>query len=355
VSGDTGGDMEYRVLGRTGIKVSPLCLGTMMFGAWGNEDAGECIRMVHQALDAGVNVVDTADVYAFGQSEEILGRALAGRRDDVVLATKFNNPMGDDPNRRGNSRRWIMRAVEDSLRRLGTDFIDLYQVHRPDPDTDIDETLGALSDLVHQGKVRAIGTSTFPPAELVEAQWVAERRGRERFATEQPSYSILVRGVEADVLPVCRRYDIGVIVWAPLNGGWLTGKYRRDAPPPAGSRAVREPDHFDYGDPVRDRKLDLVDALGKLAAEAGLSLTHLAMAWVLAHPAVSSAIMGPRTPDQLADVLGAAGVTLDDDLLDRIDELVPPGVNVNPTDAGYESPALAVDTRRRPAPRPRSA
>src|SRR3546814_295827 len=221
--------MDHRPLGRTGIQVSSLCLVTMMFGAWRNTVEGECARMVHTALDSGINFIDTADVYAFGESEEILGRALAGRRDDVVLATKFHNAMGDDLNQRGNSRRWIVRAVEDSLRRLGTDWIDLYQVHRPDPATDIDETLGALSDLVRQGKVRAIGTSTFPAAELVEAQWVAERRGRERFATEQPPYSIFARGVEADVLPTCLRHDIGVIVWSPLNGGWLTGKYRRGA------------------------------------------------------------------------------------------------------------------------------
>lgn len=345
--------MEHRVLGRTGIRVSPLCLGTMMFGAWGNHDEEECVRMVHAALDAGVNFVDTADVYAFGQSEEILGRALAGRRDDVVLATKFHNPMGEDPNRRGNSRRWIMQAVDDSLRRLRTDWIDLYQVHRPDPDTDIDETLGALSDLVHHGKVRAIGTSTFPAAELVEAQWVAERRGHERFTTEQPPYSIFARGVETDVLPACARHDIGVIVWSPLNGGWLTGKYRRGTEPPPGSRAVREPDHFDFGDPVREHKLDLVEALTGLAADAGLSLTHLAQAWVLAHPAVCSAIIGPRTPAQLADVLGAAGVVLDDDVLDCIDELVPPGTTLNPSDAGHVPAGLELAARRRPAGRAR--
>lgn len=341
--------MEHRVLGRTGIKVSPLCLGTMMFGAWGNDDEDECIRMVHAALDAGVNFVDTADVYAFGQSEEILGRALKGRRDDVVLATKFHNGMGDDVNQRGNSRRWIAQAVEDSLRRLGTDRIDLYQVHRPDPDTDIDETLGALSDLVRQGKVRAIGTSTFPATGIVEAQWVAERRCRERFSTEQPPYSIFARGVEADVLPTCLAYGIGVIVWSPLNGGWLTGKYRRGVEPPAGSRALREPDHFDFGDPIRERKLDLVDALTDLADEAGLSLTHLAQAWVLEHPAVCSGIIGPRTPEQLDDVLGAAGIRLDPDLLDRIDDLVPPGTTLNPSDAGYVPAGLDVAARRRPS------
>jgi aryl-alcohol dehydrogenase-like predicted oxidoreductase len=339
--------MDHRVLGRTGIRVSPLCLGAMMFGSWGNPDEDECVRMVHTALDAGINFVDTADVYDQGTSERIMGRALAGRRDDVVLATKFHGPMGDDPNQRGNSRRWITRAVDDSLRRLGTDWIDLYQVHRPDPDTDVDETLGALSDLVHQGKVRAIGTSTFPAAEIVEAHWVAERRGRERFATEQPPYSIFARGVEADVLPTCQRYGMGVVVWSPLNGGWLTGKYRRGADAPAGSRAERQPDHFDFDSEIRERKLDLVDALSDLAGEAGISLTHLAQAWVLEHPAVTSAIIGPRTPEQLADVLGAADVVLEDAVLDRIDELVPPGTNINPADAGFVPAALDVASRRR--------
>ena len=339
--------MELRTLGRTGIKVSPLCLGAMMFGPWGNDDEDECVRMVHTAIDAGVNVVDTADVYSFGRSEEIVGKALQGRRDDVVLATKFHNGMGDDPNRRGNSRRWIVQACEESLRRLQTDWIDLYQVHRPDPTTDVDETLGALSDLIHQGKVRAIGTSTFPASELVEAQWVAERRGRERFSTEQPPYSIFARGVEADVLPVCLRYDLGVIVWSPLNGGWLTGKYRRGEAPPPGSRAEREPDHFDFGDPIRERKLDLVEALSKLAADAGLSLTHLAQAWVLEHPAVTSGIIGPRTPEQLEDVLGAGDVVLDADLLDAIDELVAPGTTLNPKDAGHVPAGMERAARRR--------
>jgi len=347
--------MEHRPLGRTGMHVSTLCLGTMMFGEWGNPDEGECARIVHAALDAGINFVDAADIYADGQSEEILGRALRGRRDEVVLATKFGNPMGDDPNRRGGSRRWITQAVEDSLRRLGTDWIDLYQLHRPDPHTDIDETLAALSDLIHAGKVRAIGTSTFSAAELVEAQWVAERRGRERFTTEQPPYSIFARGVEAEVLPTCQRHGIGVIVWSPLNGGWLTGKYRRGQAPPPGSRAVREPDHFDFGDPIRERKLDLVEALVELADGAGLSLTHLAQAWVLVHPAVTSAIIGPRTPEQLADVLGAADVVLDDDLLDAIDALVPPGTNVNPADAGHVPPSLDAAARRRPATTRRDA
>jgi len=325
--------MEYRVLGRSGIQVSAFCLGTMMFGRWGNPDADECIAMVDAALDAGVNFVDTADVYDFGTSEEILGRALKGRRDDVVVATKFFNAMSDDPNHRGNSRRWVMRAVEDSLRRLGTDWIDLYQVHRPDPNTDIDETLGALSDLVHQGKVRAIGTSTFPAHELVEAQWIAERRGRERFVSEQPPYSMMVRGIERDVLPVCQKYGLGVMVWAPLNGGWLTGKYLGGRAP-EGSRAAREPDHFDFEGPVHERKLAIVEQLAKVAGDAGLALVDMAHAFVLAHPAVTSAIIGPRTLEQCREVLRGSGVRLTADVLEAIDGIVPPGTDVNPADRG---------------------
>jgi aryl-alcohol dehydrogenase-like predicted oxidoreductase len=323
----------------------------MMFGAWGNPDRDACRQMVHTALDAGINFIDTADVYDFGTSEEIVGEALKtwpGARGAVIVATKVNNAMDDGANHAGNSRRWIMQEVEASLRRLQTDYIDLYQIHRPDPDTDLDETLGALSDLIHQGKVRAIGTSTFPAELLVEAQWVADRRGRERFHTEQPPYSIFARGIEADVLPTCQRFGLSAIVWSPLNGGWLTGKYQRGAEPPPGSRAIREPDHFDYGDPVRERKLDLVAELMKLAAEAGVSLTHLALAFVLTHPAVSSAIIGPRTLAQLTDQLGAEQHQLDDDILDAIDQLVPPGTDVNPRDAGYAAPALTdPGTRRR--------
>ena len=342
--------MQYRRLGRTGIEVSTLCLGTMMFGAWGNQDESECHRMVHTALDAGVNFIDTADVYAFGESEQILGRALQGRRDQVVLASKANNPMpGDkaDRNRGGNSRVWLMRAVEDSLRRLGTDYLDLYQIHRPDPSTDIEETLGALTDLVRQGKVRAIGCSTFPAELIVEAQWASSRRSLERFVTEQPSYSVLARHAEAAVLPTCQRYDMGVLVWSPLNGGWLTGKYQTvDAP--ADSRASTNGDHFDFKDTdVRSRKLALVSKLSEIAADEGVSLIHLALAFVLAHPAVTSAIMGPRTPDQLLGQLGAAEVTLSPSALDRIDALVEPGSDVNPDNVGYVPPALTDPTLRR--------
>src|ERR671937_2292179 len=237
--------MEHRPLGRTGVSVSKLCLGAMMFGAWGNEDHEDSIRIIHRALDAGVNFVDTADVYSQGESEEIVGKALAGRRDDVVLATKVHGRMGDDPNRAGNSRRWIVREVEESLRRLRTDWIDLYQIHRPDPDTDVDETLGALTDLVRAGKIRYLGTSTFPAHEIVEAQWVAERRGRGRFVCEQPPYSLLARGIEADVLPVCQKYGLGVITWSPLNGGWLSGSYTTDSKGQTPFRATRDPVRFD--------------------------------------------------------------------------------------------------------------
>ncbi len=340
--------MEYRTLGRTGVQVSPLCLGTMMFGAWGNPDHDESIRIIHRALDAGINFVDTADVYAAGESEEIVGKALAGgRRDTVVLATKFHGTMGDDPNQRGNSRRWIMQEVEESLRRLGTDWIDLYQVHRPEVDCDIDETLGALTDLVRAGKIRYLGSSTFPAHEIVEAQWVAERRGRERFVCEQPPYSLLVRGVEADVLPVCGRYGIGVIGWSPLAGGWLSGRYRKGREAPASTRAERIPARFDLSLPENQRKLDAADALAQLADEVGLTLIDVALAFVLRHPAVTSAIIGPRTMEQLESQLGAPAVELDDATLDRIDEIVRPGTNFNPVDAGYTPPSLASAALRR--------
>jgi aryl-alcohol dehydrogenase (NADP+) len=340
--------MERATLGTTGIQVSRYCLGAMMFGAWGNRDHEDAISIIHAALDAGINFIDTADVYSGGESEEIVGKALRGRRDEVVLATKFVAPMGEDTNHRGSSRRWIMREVEHSLRRLGTDHIDLYQAHRPDPTTDIDDTLSALSDLVHQGKVRVIGSSTYPAEQIVEAQWVAERRGRERFRCEQPPYSIFVRGIETSVLPTCQRYGMGVIPWSPLAGGWLTGRYRRDAPAPTDGRAVRTPERFDYDRAENQRKLDLVEDLAALAGEAGLSLTHLAMAFVLEHPAVTSAIIGPRTMEQLTDVLAGAGTRLSDDVLDRIDQIVPPGSNVNVADSGWDPAALRRSQRRRP-------
>jgi aryl-alcohol dehydrogenase-like predicted oxidoreductase len=340
--------MEHRYLGTTGVAVSPLCLGAMMFGAWGNPDHDESIRIIHRALDAGINFIDTADVYSRGESEEIVGKALAGgRRDSVVLATKFHGPMGDDPNERGNSRRWIFRAVEASLRRLGTDWIDLYQVHRWDPWTSHEETLGALTDLVRQGKIRSIGSSTFPAAQIVEAQHVARDRGLERYVTEQPPYSILVRGIEADVLPTARAHGMGVIPWSPLCGGWLTGRYRKDRELPETHRARRVPQRYDMSLPENQAKLEKADALARLADEAGLPLVHLALAFVLNHPAVTAAIIGPRTLDQLESQLGAADVRLSKDVLDRIDEIVPPGRTVNPADGGWSNPALRPDALRR--------
>jgi aryl-alcohol dehydrogenase-like predicted oxidoreductase len=339
---------ELRPLGRTGIHVSPLCFGTMMFGAWGATTAEDCTVMVHRALDAGINFFDTADIYAYGESEQILGRALRGRRDEVVLATKVNNRMTpSDPNTGGNSRRWIVRAVEDSLRRLDTDWIDLYQVHRPDPTTDIDETLAALDALVRQGKVRAIGTSTFPAHQLVDGWWVATTRGYTRFATEQPPYSIFTRGIEADVLPTCERLGIATLVWAPLNAGWLTGKYSPGTDPAGDSRARRQSDHFDFGTPAADRKLAALAELEPLAVDAGLSLIELALAFCLAHPAVTAAVIGPRRIDHLESMLGGADVALADDVLDRIDEIVPPGTNLNPVNAGYVPPSLTDPTSRR--------
>src|SRR5215217_4226621 len=289
--------MEHRSLGRTGVSVSKLCLGAMMFGAWGNPDHDESIRIIDRALDAGLNFIDTADVYSRGESETIVGKALKanGKRDNVVLATKVHGTMGDDPNQYGNSRRWIAKEVEDSLRRLQTDWIDLYQIHRPEPDTDIDETLGALSDLIRQGKIRYLGSSTFPPSQIVEAQWVARERGRERFICEQPPYSLLARAVEADVLPTCLRHGMGVIPWSPLGGGWLSGRWRKGADAPESTRAQRLPARYDLSDPANQRKLDAADALGRLADEAGLTLIQMALAFVINHPAVTAAIIGPRT------------------------------------------------------------
>jgi aryl-alcohol dehydrogenase-like predicted oxidoreductase len=340
--------MDYRSLGSTGVAVSPLCLGAMMFGAWGNTDHDESVRIIHRALDAGINFIDTADVYSRGESETIVAKALAGgRRDDVVLATKVHGRMGDDPNQFGNSRRWIVKEVEASLKRLNTDWIDIYQIHRPEPDTDIDETLGALSDLVHQGKVRYIGSSTFPASQIVEAQWVARERGRERFVCEQPPYSMLVRGVENDVLPTCRRYGMGVTPWGPLAGGWLSGRWRKGQEPPQSSRADRIPGRYDLSIPGNQRKLEAAEALAQLAEEAGMSLIHLGLAFVVNHPAVTAAIIGPRTMDHLESQLGAADVTLDPAILDRIDEIVPPGVNVNPSDSGWQNPDLEPAARRR--------
>src|SRR3954467_5942726 len=338
--------MEYRPLGRTGVQVSPLCLGTMMFGAWGNPDHDDSIRIIHRALDAGINFLDTADVYSAGESEEIVGKALKRRRDDVVLATKFFMPMGDDPNRRGGSRRWIVRAVEDSLRRLDTDWIDLYQVHRPDAEVDVEETLGALTDLVRQGKIRYIGSSSYSAGEIVEAQWAAREHGLERFRTEQPPYSLLTRLIELDVLPTAQRHRMGILTYSPLSGGWLSGSWSADSSPTSPARQ-RLAARFDMSLPENQRKLEAVEQLAGVAGDAGLSMIELAIAFVVNHPAVTSAIIGPRTMEQLESQLLAAEVTLDAATLERIDQIVAPGVDLNPADTSYGEQVLQPALRRR--------
>jgi aryl-alcohol dehydrogenase-like predicted oxidoreductase len=341
--------MKRTILGGTGISVSRYALGAMMFGAIGNKDHDDSVRIIHRALDSGINFVDTADIYSQGESEEIVGKALKGRRDDVVLATKAHGSMGPDANHSGTSRRWLVREVENSLRRLGTDHIDLYQMHRPDPDTDIDETLAALTDLVRAGKVLAVGSSTFPAEKIVEAQWVSERRGHVRFRTEQPPYSILARGIEAAVLPTTQKYGMGVLTWGPLSAGWLSGRYTQaaDVEQRGGGRVHLEQHKFDPALPENARKLQAVGELAKLAAEAGLSLPHLAIGFVLAHPAVTSVIIGPRTMEQLDGLLAGADTVLSDDVLDRIDEIVPPGTDLNRADNYYVPPALADRSLRR--------
>jgi aryl-alcohol dehydrogenase-like predicted oxidoreductase len=336
--------MRYRTLGRTGIQVSPYALGTLMFATSMGNAPEESARLLRQALDAGINFVDTADAY--GDSEEVVGQALEGRRDEVVLATKFSRPTGPGPNRQGASRRWIVTAVENSLRRLRTDHIDLYQLHRPDPATDIEETLAALTDLISSGKVRAIGASNTPATGIVEAQWVAERRGLARFHTEQPAYSLLSRGIEREVLPAVQRFGLGALVWGPLGQGLLTGRVRRHQ-----GNDLRRAALFQHLND--ERRLDAVEKLIPLADEAGLPLTHLAMAFTIAHPAVTSALIGVRTQAHLDALLAGLDVTLTDDLLDRVDEIVPPGTDIGTLDQAYQPPALTDPVlRRRPVSTP---
>ncbi|MEO6957882.1 MAG: aldo/keto reductase [Antricoccus sp.] len=346
--------MKHHNLGHTGMYVSPLCLGAMMFGAWGEPDHEACVKVIHTALDEGINFIDTADVYGRGESEEIVGKALKGRRDDVILATKFHGPMdvnmgerGGDPNQRGNSRRWMIKEVENSLRRLQTDWIDLYQVHRPDSDTDDEETLAGLTELQRQGKIRAFGSSTFPAHRMVADQWISERRGLGRFVTEQPPYSILDRGIERDVLPVAEEYHMGVLPWSPLNGGWLTGRFRKGQEAPQTNRAKRMPGRFDYSKPENAAKLEAVEQLALLAEEAGMTLVHMALAFVMQHPAVTAPIIGPRTMEQLTSQLGAVDVRLDTDVLDRIDQIVAPGVDLSEAPGAYVTDSLTRPFLRR--------
>ncbi|SNS26444.1 Predicted oxidoreductase [Streptosporangium subroseum] len=334
-----------RVLGRTGVLVTPLTLGTMNFGRWQEED--ESIRIIHAALDAGITAVDTADVYAQGVSEEIIAKAIKGRRDDIFLATKFHGQIGDNPQHAGNSRHWIVRAVENSLRRLGTDHIDLYQAHRPDPRTDLLETLQTLNDLIHQGKIRYYGTSVFPAHQLVEAHWLAEKHGLIAPHTEQLPYSLLVRGAEREVFPVVRKYGVGVISYGPLAAGWLSGRYRVGGEQPESARADLVPGRFDIGIERNQRKLAAADALARLAEDNGLTLVDLALAFALNHPAVSSVIIGPRTFPHLEAYLKAATVELGEDILDRIDEIVDPGTHFLERDTGRDTPSLQPAALRR--------
>lgn len=332
--------MQYRTLGRTGIQVSPYALGTLMFATTMGNAPQDSARIIHKALDAGINLIDTADAYA--DSEDVVGKALDGRRDDVVLATKFGRPTGQELNRQGASRRWIVTAVENSLRRLRTDYIDLYQLHRPDPRTDIEETLAALTDLIRSGKVRAIGASQTPASDIVDAQWVAERRGLARFRTEQPAYSILNRGIEREILPNLQRFGMGTLVWGPLGQGMLTGRVRKNQDNDLRRAGLVRA----FNDELR---LDTVEKLIPLAAEVGLPMTHLAMAFTIAHPGVTCALLGARTEAHLDDLLAGLDVTLSDDVLDRIDEIVPPGTDVGVLDQAYQPPALQDPSlRRRP-------
>jgi aryl-alcohol dehydrogenase-like predicted oxidoreductase len=332
--------MQYRTLGGTGIKVAPYALGAMMFASEMGNEVDDSVRIIQKALDSGINLIDTADAYR--DSEDVVGRALRGRRESVVLATKVGRPVGEDPTHQGASPRWIMKAVENSLRRLQTDYIDLYQIHRPDPDTDIEETLSVLTDLVRSGKIRAFGTSTLPASDIVEAQWVAERRGLHRLRSEQPPYSILNRGIEREVLPVAQRYGMGVLVWGPLGQGMLTGRVRRGQDTDV-TRAKIMPVFSD------ERRLDAVERLIPIAEEAGLSMPHMAMAFAISHPAVSCALLGARTMDQLDDLIAGMDVVLSDDILDRIDEIVPPGTDAGTLDQAYVPEAIQrLDLRRRP-------
>jgi aryl-alcohol dehydrogenase (NADP+) len=329
------------MLGARGPEVSRIGLGTMSIMGAGDEAA--VIRLVRAAIDGGITLIDTADVYGDGAVERVVGRALRGRRDDVVLATKVGLPMAGDRERSGGSARWIRAAVDDSLRRLSTDRIDLYQLHRPDLSTPIEETVAAFRELEQAGKIRFAGSSVFPPELIVEARWAAQRLDAEGFVSEQPPYSILVRGVEPGVLPTCRRHGVGVIVWGPLNGGWLTGKYRSDAPAPDGSRgALGNP--FVRTDDVR--KLQLVQQLDDVARAADMSLLELALSWPLHHPAVSSVLIGPRTEEQLAALLSAGAVSIEASVLDAVDAIVAPGLNVDPLNAGWAPPGLRLEERR---------
>ncbi|MFJ2573322.1 aldo/keto reductase [Streptomyces halstedii] len=338
--------MQYRTLGRTGVQVSSLALGAMNFGRIGRTTQEEATAIVDAALDAGINVIDTADMYGDGESEEMVGKALAGRRDDIVLATKAGMPIGEERNHRGSSRRWLVTELDNSLRRLGVDHVDLYQIHRWDPSTSDEETLSALTDLQRAGKIRYFGSSTFPAYRLVQAQWAAREHRLGRYATEQPSYSILQRGIETHVLPVAEEYGLGVLAWSPLASGWLSGVVRAGKPITT-SRSALLPERFDTSIPGNQARLDAVELLAGVAAEAGLTMIQLALGFVTAHPAVTSALIGPRTPDHLSAQLAAADTVLSSDVLDAIDAIVAPGTDLAPQEKFDTPPSLLDPSLRR--------
>ena len=338
--------MQYRTLGQTGVQVSSLGLGAMNFGEIGRTSQDEATAIVDAALEAGINLIDTADMYGRGESEEMVGKAIAGRRDDIVLATKASLPMGDDRNQRGGSRRWLFTALDNSLHRLGVDHVDLYQIHRWDPDTSDDETLSALTDLQRIGKIRYFGSSTFPAYRIVQAQWAAHDNHLSRYVTEQPSYSILQRGSEAHVLPVTEQYGLGVLAWSPLASGWLSGAVRAGREITT-SRSAVLPERFDIAVPGNRARLDAVERLARVAAEAGLTLVQLALGFVTAHPAVTSALIGPRTLDHLHSQVAAADTVLSADVLDAIDAIVAPGVDLAPQEKFDTPPALLDRALRR--------
>ncbi|GAA4915717.1 aryl-alcohol dehydrogenase-like predicted oxidoreductase [Nonomuraea thailandensis] len=337
--------MQYRTLGRTGVQVSSLALGAMNFGAIGRTTQDEATAIVDAALEAGINLIDTADMYGAGESEEMVGKAIAGRRDDVVLATKAGLPMGQDRNHQGGSRRWLLTELDNSLRRLGVDHVDLYQLHRWDPATADEETLSALTDLQRAGKIRYFGSSTFPAYRIVQAQWAAKEHHLGRYVTEQPSYSILQRGIEAHVLPVAEQYGLGVLAWSPLASGWLTGAVR-EGRQIATHRSAFMPERFDLSIPLNRVRLDAVERLAKVAEAAGLTMIQLALGFVTAHPAVTSALIGPRTLGHLRSQLAAADTVLPADVLDAIDEIVAPGVDLAPHE-NFDTPPALLDAALR--------
>jgi len=338
--------MQYRTLGRTGVEVSTLVLGAMNFGPNGRTTQDEVTAIVDAALEGGINMIDTADFYGQGESEQMVGRALAGRRDDVVLASKATLPFGTERNHRGSSRRWLVTALDNTLRRLGVDHLDLYQVHRWDPTTSDEETLSALTDLQRDGKIRYVGSSTFPAYRIVQAQWAAREHSLSRYISEQPSYSILQRGIETHVLPVTEHYGMGVLVWSPLSSGWLSGAVRegRDI---TTNRATILPQRFDLTVPANRARLDAVEKLVQVAETAGLTLIQLALGFVTTHPAVTSAIIGPRTLDHLHSQLAAADTVLPHDVLDAIDAIVAPGVDLAPEEKIDTPPSLLNTALRR--------